>query len=128
GKGKVQYEEELEFLADPGIAEGPVTQSVITHNATYQADDLDAYDSDCDEISIAKAVLMANLSSYDLDVLSEYMLEMQNAAVHDINSSTLQDAIILSVFEQLSNQVANCNKVNEDNLISNETLFAELER
>ncbi|GKC09223.1 hypothetical protein Tco_1000833, partial [Tanacetum coccineum] len=49
GNGKVLNEEELEFLADPGIAEGPVTQSVITHNAAYQADDLDAYDSDCDD-------------------------------------------------------------------------------
>ncbi|GKC84643.1 hypothetical protein Tco_1140360, partial [Tanacetum coccineum] len=60
GNGKVLTEEELEFLADSGIAEGPVTHSIITHNAAYQADDLDAYDSDCDEISIAKAVLMAN--------------------------------------------------------------------
>ncbi|GKG60716.1 hypothetical protein Tco_0614278, partial [Tanacetum coccineum] len=25
------------------------SQTVITHNAAYQADDLDAYDSDCDE-------------------------------------------------------------------------------
>nr|GEU58628.1 hypothetical protein [Tanacetum cinerariifolium] len=40
-------------------------------NTAYQADDLDAYDSDCDEISTAKAVLMANLSSYGLDVLFE---------------------------------------------------------
>ncbi|GKB22539.1 hypothetical protein Tco_0861940 [Tanacetum coccineum] len=69
--GKLLNEEELEFLADPGIAEGPVTQSVITHNAAYQADDLDAYDSDYNEISTAKAVLMANLSSYGSDVLSE---------------------------------------------------------
>nr|GEV59339.1 hypothetical protein [Tanacetum cinerariifolium] len=53
----------------PGVVEGPVTQSV--HNAAYQADDLNAYDSDCDEISIAKAVLMASLSSYGSDVLSE---------------------------------------------------------
>ncbi|GKB48972.1 hypothetical protein Tco_0899725 [Tanacetum coccineum] len=67
GNGKVLNEKELEFLADPGVAEGQVTQSVITHNATYQADDLDAYDSDCDEISTAKAVLMANLSSYGSD-------------------------------------------------------------
>ncbi|GKD49367.1 hypothetical protein Tco_1278343, partial [Tanacetum coccineum] len=66
--GKVLNEEELAFLADPKVAEGPVTQTIITHNATYQADDLDAYDSDCDEISTAKAVLMANLLS---DVLSE---------------------------------------------------------
>ncbi|GJR25842.1 retrovirus-related pol polyprotein from transposon TNT 1-94 [Tanacetum coccineum] len=71
GNGKVLNEEELEFLSYPGILEGPVTQSVITHNATYQEDDLDAYDSDCDEISTAKAVLMANLPSYGSDVLSE---------------------------------------------------------
>nr|GEV83774.1 hypothetical protein [Tanacetum cinerariifolium] len=37
-----------------------------------QTDDLNAYDSDyCDDISLAKAVLMANLSSYDSDVLFE---------------------------------------------------------
>ncbi|GJV81062.1 hypothetical protein Tco_1516932 [Tanacetum coccineum] len=71
GNGKVLNEEELEFLADPGITEGPVTQSVIPYNAAYQADDLDAFDFDCDEISTAKVVLMANLSSYGSDVLSE---------------------------------------------------------
>ncbi|GJZ34598.1 retrovirus-related pol polyprotein from transposon TNT 1-94 [Tanacetum coccineum] len=117
GNGKVLNEQELEFLADYGIKEGPVTQLVITHNAAYQADDLDAYDSDCDEISTAKAVVMANLSSYGPDVLSE-----------DINYSTQQDALILSMFKQLSNQVTNCNKVNNDNLIANESLYAELKR
>ncbi|GKB92649.1 hypothetical protein Tco_0964921 [Tanacetum coccineum] len=71
GSGKVLNEEELAFLADPGVAEGPDTQTVITHNVAFLADDLDAYDSDCDEISIAKAVLMANLSSYGSNVLSE---------------------------------------------------------
>ncbi|GJS54387.1 hypothetical protein Tco_0627749 [Tanacetum coccineum] len=174
GTGKVLTEEELEFLADLGIAEGPVTLSVITHNETYQADDLDAYDFDYDEISTAKAVLMANLSSYESDVLSavpisdntnndmlnqsgqemsysepshfvehseneihsdsniipysQYLIESQTAAVQDINSSAQQDALILSVFEQLSNQVTNCNKVNNDNLIANETLSVEFER
>ncbi|GJV52411.1 hypothetical protein Tco_1448152 [Tanacetum coccineum] len=165
----------MEFLWQPSnLAEGPITQSVITHNAAYQADDLDAYDSDCDEISTAKSVLMANLSSYGSDVLSkvphsdntnndmlnqsvqemtyskqthlvnypeneitsdsniipysQYLLETQNAAVRDTYSSAQQDAIILSVFEQLSNQVTNCNKVNKDNLMANESLSAELER
>ncbi|GKE27262.1 hypothetical protein Tco_1442646, partial [Tanacetum coccineum] len=98
GNSKVMNEEELEFLADPGIVEGPITHSIITHNAAYQANDLDAYDSDCDEISIAKAVLMANLSSYGSDVLFEYLLKTQNAAVRDTNSSAQQDAMILSVF------------------------------
>nr|GEY85498.1 hypothetical protein [Tanacetum cinerariifolium] len=44
GSGKVLNEEELEFLADPRVAKGPVTQTVITHNASYQADDLDVYE------------------------------------------------------------------------------------
>nr|GEV70159.1 hypothetical protein [Tanacetum cinerariifolium] len=47
------------------------TQTVITHNAACQADDLDAYDSDCDEINIAKDSLMANLSHYGSDALAE---------------------------------------------------------
>nr|GEU93003.1 hypothetical protein [Tanacetum cinerariifolium] len=71
GSGKVLNEEELEFLADPRVAEGPVTHMVITYNAAYQADDLNAYDSNSDDFSTAKAVLMAILSSYGLEVLSE---------------------------------------------------------
>ncbi|GJS22734.1 hypothetical protein Tco_0451366 [Tanacetum coccineum] len=42
--GQILNEEELAFLADPNIPEGQATQTVITHNAAYQADDLDAYD------------------------------------------------------------------------------------
>ncbi|GJS85251.1 hypothetical protein Tco_0751792 [Tanacetum coccineum] len=110
-------------------------------------DDLDSYDSDCDDISSAKAVLMANLSSYDSDVLfevphsdtyqndminqsvqemqyseqtpiddylddeitsniniihySQYLHETQNAVVQDTNSSSQQDSMIISMFEQM---------------------------
>nr|GEV64398.1 hypothetical protein [Tanacetum cinerariifolium] len=35
-------------------------------------EDLDTYDSDCDDISNAKAVLMANISNYGYDVISEF--------------------------------------------------------
>nr|GEV09387.1 hypothetical protein [Tanacetum cinerariifolium] len=58
--GQILHDEELAFLADPGNAKGQATQTVITHNAAYQADDLDAYDSDCDELNTAKVTLMAN--------------------------------------------------------------------
>nr|GEW09269.1 hypothetical protein [Tanacetum cinerariifolium] len=68
---QVFHEEELEFLADPGIAETQSTQYVITNNAAYQADDLDAYDSDCDEINSSKIALMANFSHYGSDNLAE---------------------------------------------------------
>nr|GFC45191.1 hypothetical protein [Tanacetum cinerariifolium] len=46
--GQVLHEEELEFLANPRIAETQSTHYVITNNAAYQVDDLDAYDFDCD--------------------------------------------------------------------------------
>nr|GEW99243.1 hypothetical protein [Tanacetum cinerariifolium] len=46
-------------------------KNVITHNAAYQANNLDAYDSDCDEINTAKVALMANLSHYGFDDLAE---------------------------------------------------------
>nr|GEW27185.1 reverse transcriptase domain-containing protein [Tanacetum cinerariifolium] len=66
---QVLQEEELEFLVDLGIVETSSTQYVITNNAAYQADDLDAYDSDCDELNFAKIALMANLSHYGSDNL-----------------------------------------------------------
>nr|GEY96496.1 hypothetical protein [Tanacetum cinerariifolium] len=69
--GQILHEEELVFLADPGIAEAQATQTVINQNAAYQADDLDAYDSDCDELNTAKVALMANLSHYGSDALAE---------------------------------------------------------
>nr|GEW61386.1 hypothetical protein [Tanacetum cinerariifolium] len=69
--GHVLQEEELEFLADPGMAESSSNQNVVTTNAAYQADDLDAYDSDCDELNSAKITLMANLSHYGSDNLAE---------------------------------------------------------
>nr|GFC73851.1 hypothetical protein [Tanacetum cinerariifolium] len=69
--GQILHEEELAFFTDLGIAEGKATQTVITHNAAHQADDLNAYDSDCDELNTAKVALMENLSHYGLDFLDE---------------------------------------------------------
>ncbi|GJZ12390.1 retrovirus-related pol polyprotein from transposon TNT 1-94 [Tanacetum coccineum] len=172
--GQILNEEELAFLADPDIPEGQATQTVITHNAAYQADDLDAYDSDCDELNTAKVALMANLSHYGLDALAEvhnhdnvnnnmlnqamqampaskqsnimnhseteitsdsniipysqYVIESQQTTFHNSNYSAQQDALILSVIEQLKTQVVNCTKINLDNKSVNDTLTAELER
>ncbi|GKD33841.1 hypothetical protein Tco_1249350, partial [Tanacetum coccineum] len=68
---QILHEEELAFLADPGILKGQATQTVITHNYAYQANDLDAYESDCDELNTAKVALMANLSRFCSDALAE---------------------------------------------------------
>ncbi|GJX44618.1 retrovirus-related pol polyprotein from transposon TNT 1-94 [Tanacetum coccineum] len=107
--------------ANPRIPEAQATQTIITHNAAYQADDLDAYDSDCDELNTAKVAIMANLSHYDLDALTEsnvvnhseteitsdsniipysqYVIESQQAVVQNSNSSAQQDELILSSVE-----------------------------
>nr|GEX26899.1 retrovirus-related Pol polyprotein from transposon TNT 1-94 [Tanacetum cinerariifolium] len=68
---RVLQEDELEFLADPGTTESSSNQNVVTTNAAYQADGLDAYDSDCDELNSAKITLMANLSHYGSDNRAE---------------------------------------------------------
>ncbi|GKF60187.1 hypothetical protein Tco_0176973, partial [Tanacetum coccineum] len=61
--GQILDEEKLAFLADPGISEALVAQQTIPQNFAFQTEDLDSYDSDCDDLSSAKAVLMVNLSS-----------------------------------------------------------------
>nr|GEW59948.1 ABC transporter B family member 1 [Tanacetum cinerariifolium] len=105
---QILHEEELTFLADPGIPKGQATQIVITHNATYQADDLDAYEFDYDELTSTKVALMD--------------------AIQNSKTSAQQDALILSVIEQLKIQVINYTKINLDNKTINDTLTAELER
>ncbi|GJV86239.1 putative reverse transcriptase domain-containing protein [Tanacetum coccineum] len=81
-RGKELDEEQLAFLADHRVADGQVAQT-ITHNAALQTDDLDAYDSDCDDICLAKAVLMANLSSCDSYVLSEDKANNESKIVNE---------------------------------------------
>ncbi|GJW67505.1 hypothetical protein Tco_0121929 [Tanacetum coccineum] len=95
--GQILHEEELAFLADPGIAKGQTTQTVITHNVAYQADDLNAYDSDCDELNTTKVVLMANLSHYGSDAL----VEVHNPDNVD-NNMINQCVQVIPSFEQLN--------------------------
>ncbi|GKB76867.1 hypothetical protein Tco_0943762 [Tanacetum coccineum] len=133
-----------EMILDPGIPEGQATQTIFTHNAAYQADDLDAYNSDCDELNTAKVALMANLSHYSSDALAEVhnhdnmnnnMLnqavqampssEQLNVVTHSetkINSDS--NIIPYSQYVTESQQAA----INLDNKSVNDTLTAELER
>ncbi|GKG23946.1 hypothetical protein Tco_0391982 [Tanacetum coccineum] len=68
--GQILDEEQLTFLADPGIPDGQAVQTTISNNVAFQTEDLDSYDFDCDGVSNAKAVLMANISNYGSDVIS----------------------------------------------------------
>ncbi|GJV06141.1 hypothetical protein Tco_1343797 [Tanacetum coccineum] len=135
----------------PGLPDTQTSQTVITHNAAYQADDLDAYDSDCDELNSAKIALMANLSrngsdaltevhnpdnlTYDLINQSEQIMtsseqsnETQQETIQNSNSSTQQDVLILSMFEQLNTQVMSCTNANLEYKSANKALTTELDK
>ncbi|GJS85864.1 retrovirus-related pol polyprotein from transposon TNT 1-94 [Tanacetum coccineum] len=143
GSSKVLNEEELEFLADRGVAEAKAV--LMANLSSYRSDVLsevphsentlnDMLNQSVQEMLYFEQTHLVNYLENEITIdsniilYSQYLLETQNAAVQDTNSSAQQDAMILSVFEQLSNQVTNCNKVNKDNLITNESLSGEIER
>nr|GEX01062.1 integrase, catalytic region, zinc finger, CCHC-type, peptidase aspartic, catalytic [Tanacetum cinerariifolium] len=109
------------------------TQYVITNNAAYQADDMDAYDSDCDEINSAKIALMAKFSHYGSDNLAE---------VHNpdnVTNNVLNQAVQAMPISKQSNimnrsetKITSDSNIipysQYDNKSVNETLTAELER
>ncbi|GJV28301.1 hypothetical protein Tco_1384749 [Tanacetum coccineum] len=78
-------------------------------NAAFQTDDLDAFDSDCDEAPGAQAILTAHLS-----------------CVQNNTSSDQQNAMIMSVFDVISNQVAKCTADNLKHKELDASLTAEL--
>ncbi|GJR45079.1 retrovirus-related pol polyprotein from transposon TNT 1-94 [Tanacetum coccineum] len=121
--GQALTEEEIAFLADPGLPDVQTSQTVITHNAAYQADDLDAYDSDCDELNSAKIALMANLSRNGSDALTE-LFELSELKAQ----SQAKDTVIVKLKEQIKSLRGNV----EDNSVKMdmdeiETLNIELE-
>ncbi|GKA73658.1 hypothetical protein Tco_0779960, partial [Tanacetum coccineum] len=113
--GKVLTEEEITFLADPGLPAIHTSQTVITHNAAYQADDLDAYDSDYDELNSAKIALMANFSRNASDSLTE---------VHNPDNLTYD---LINQSEQIMTSSEQSNDVNQTETKIT-TLTTELDR
>nr|GFB66897.1 hypothetical protein [Tanacetum cinerariifolium] len=112
--GQVLQEEELDFLADPGTTESSSNQTIITTNAAYQADDLDAYDSDCDELNSAKVALMENLSHYGSDNLAEV-----NNHAHRTNLLISQEMQVSSIFEPSTILAqSNTKSTSDSNIIS----------
>ncbi|GKD22374.1 hypothetical protein Tco_1224077, partial [Tanacetum coccineum] len=77
------------------VPDGQVVQTIIPNNAAFQTEDLDTYDSDCDDISNAQAVLTANISNYG----SEVLLEVPHSETN-LNNMENQSAIAMQDFEQ----------------------------
>ncbi|GJV85534.1 retrovirus-related pol polyprotein from transposon TNT 1-94 [Tanacetum coccineum] len=141
-------EEQLIFLADPGVPDGQAVQTIIPNNAAFQTEDLDTYDSDCDDVSNAKAVLMANISNYGSDVISEvphsetYLNDMENQSVHamqdfeqtpvmDVTDNEITSDSNIILYSQYLQETQQAN-VQDTNLQGttrfNDLISAELER
>ncbi|GKD91913.1 hypothetical protein Tco_1371750 [Tanacetum coccineum] len=139
--GQILHEEELAFLADQGIAE----VALMANLSHYGLDALaEVHNPDNVDNNLMNQVVQTMPSSEQSSVVnnseteitsdsniipySQYVKESQQAAIQNSNSSSQQDALILSVIEQLKTQVVNCTKINLDNKSVNDTLTAKLER
>nr|GEU81824.1 ribonuclease H-like domain-containing protein [Tanacetum cinerariifolium] len=96
-----------------------VLLTVITHNVAYQANDLDAYDSDCDKINTAKVTFMENLFHYRSDDLAE--VHNHDNVNHNVINQAVQKA------QQLEPKLYDGNVIKKTNAIvirdSKETLM-----
>ncbi|GJX20197.1 hypothetical protein Tco_0222874 [Tanacetum coccineum] len=133
--GQILDEEKLTFLADPGIPNEQAAQKTIPNTVAFQIEDLDAYDSDCDDVSNAKAwpifpTTDQALSHRCLILNPIIMIWIIKEAVQDTNLYAQQDSKILSVIEKMSeqmiNHVNNWVKANQEK--NNESLTTVLER
>ncbi|GJV24074.1 hypothetical protein Tco_1376769 [Tanacetum coccineum] len=113
-----------------GLPKFKPLQTVITHNAVYQADDLDAYDSDCDELNLAKIDLMANLSRNGLDALTE--VHNPDNLTYDLFNQG-EKIMMSSRISLICTQVMHCTNVNKalttelDRYKEEETLFEQVQ-
>nr|GEY23654.1 hypothetical protein [Tanacetum cinerariifolium] len=80
----------------------------FTHNVVFQTDDLDAYDSDCDEIPSGAVILMTNLSSCDPKTVFKvhYSDYAQNGvftqSVHELQYSKQSQNVVYPDIELMS--------------------------
>nr|GEV54797.1 serine/threonine protein kinase SRPK1 [Tanacetum cinerariifolium] len=83
--GQTLDEEQLTFLVDLGITASQA-HTIIPHNAAFQTEDLDTYDSNCDDLSTTQAILMANISNYGSNIISE--VPKSETYLNDIDSQS----------------------------------------
>ncbi|GJZ20056.1 hypothetical protein Tco_0556646 [Tanacetum coccineum] len=88
-------------------------------NAAFQTDDLDALDSD---YVISEITSDSNIISYE-----QYLKETESAGVQTNTSYDQQNAIIMLVFDVISDQVAKCTTDNLKHKELDASLTAELE-
>nr|GEU93514.1 hypothetical protein [Tanacetum cinerariifolium] len=101
----------------------PQLEYALTVNQQSQQPEFPQLDSDV----LAEVHNLDNIDNNMINQSVQVMSSSEQSSVNS-NSSAQQDALILSIIEQLKTQVINCTKINLDNKSVNDTLTAELER
>ncbi|GJR24056.1 hypothetical protein Tco_0972583 [Tanacetum coccineum] len=121
---------------------GSLARSEKEESEKLEADDLDAYNSDCDKLNSAKVALMMNLSHYGSDALAEVHNHdnMNNNVAHQavqVMPSSQQSNVVNHSETKItsdsniipySQYVIESQQTNLENKSVNDTLTAELER
>ncbi|GJY48294.1 retrovirus-related pol polyprotein from transposon TNT 1-94 [Tanacetum coccineum] len=142
--GQILHEEELAFLDSDCDELNTAKVSLMANLSHYGSDALaEIHNHDNMNNNVINHAVQVMPSSKQSNVVnhseteitsdrniipySQYVIESQQAAVQNSNSSAKQDALILSMIEQLKTQVVNYTKIKLDNKSVNDTLTAELE-
>nr|GEV80921.1 hypothetical protein [Tanacetum cinerariifolium] len=117
--GQILDDEQLVFLADAGVLDGQAVHTIIPNNDDFQTEDLDTYDSSCDDISNAKAVLMTNISNYSFDVISEEKIALKEQVAsleQNLSKQIKEKECLLQTFTVFKSK----SKEKEDKYMENE--------
>ncbi|GJX34712.1 retrovirus-related pol polyprotein from transposon TNT 1-94, partial [Tanacetum coccineum] len=145
--GQVLTEEEIAFLADPGLLDTQTSQTIalmanlsrngsdaltevhnldnLTYDSINQSEQIMTYSEQSNDVNQTETEIT---SDSNIIPYSQYLSETQQENVQNSNSSAQQDVLILSMFEQLNTQVIHCTNVNLEYKSANKALTTELDR
>nr|GEZ38210.1 retrovirus-related Pol polyprotein from transposon TNT 1-94 [Tanacetum cinerariifolium] len=121
---------------DDDVDEQPIQDLALNVDNVFQAEDCDAFDSDVDEAPTAQTMFMANLSSadpitdeagssYDSDILSEYVKDIDVSVVHRNASYVPNDAFMMIYDDMYESIVPSGSNLSRNAVVKN-SLTAEL--
>nr|GFD09470.1 integrase, catalytic region, zinc finger, CCHC-type, peptidase aspartic, catalytic [Tanacetum cinerariifolium] len=100
------------------------------------AEDCDAFDSDVDEAPTAQTMFMANLSSanpitdevgpsYDSDILSEYVKDIDVSVIHN-NASSVPNDTFMMIYDDMCESITPSVSNSSQNTVVKNSLTVEL--
>ncbi|GJR99018.1 hypothetical protein Tco_0315527 [Tanacetum coccineum] len=119
--GQILDDEQLAFLADPGISEALVAHydsDVLSEVPYSDSSPNDMINQDVQEMQYSKQTHIDDFqdneihSDSNIILYSQYLQESQDAIIQDTNSSAPNDLLVLSLVKQMTDHVAHLDEEN----------------